>query len=385
MRAAPRSFELIAKARTFALDAAPRTFALIAKARALVRIYMARLLETGQETCYSVWDDGDYEIGVDKAYTVETLGDYAGNSDIEVAHYASNQITFTAIGNIVADGAGGMVTFLAGDTVVIKGSANNDGVFTVAVGGVAGQFTTIEAIVNEGPGAYISFYKRTAHSNNAVQDDQTGLMWSRNTSVGERVGELSNGTLDWYDAVGSRFPLYAIANTVSCIMPGNIFRVIGGAALTQFHQGDMIQCAGFVNPVNNLPNMYVVSATPNGADLDILVDSGEEVLIAEGAVGDTIYLVCRSIFAYMAGARLAGLSNLTDWRVPNWKEAESLLDHEAPTAYPDAVSFPAWPAYVWTGTTYTFAAAFAMFMRYDRPLPSATAKTAVYITALVRG
>lgn len=347
--------------------------------------YIAMLLETGQRTCYSIFGDGDLEIGIDKAYTVQTLGDYAGNSNIEVAHYAGNQISFAAIGNIVADVAAGLVTFLAGDTVVIKGSASNDGVYTVAVGGVAGQFTTVEALVNEAAGAYVSLYKRAAHSNNAVDDDNTGLMWSRNTSTGERVGVLSNGTLNWYDLV-TRFTIYAGANTVSLIMPGNLVRIIGGAALTQFHVGDMIMVVGFANAVNLLPHLYVMSATPNGADLDIVVDSGDQVLIAEGAVADTIYLNCRSIYNYMAGARLGSLSNLTDWRPPNVEELDSLADWEVPTIVPDAVAFPGWPGVeTWTATTSPTNAANGKNIRFTDGLRFNRAKTLTYITALVRG
>ncbi|MBU0847257.1 hypothetical protein KKH23_08765, partial [Patescibacteria group bacterium] len=147
--------------------------------------YTSLLLATGEITPYSIGDDGDVQAGVAKAYTIQTLGDYAGNSLIEVAHYAAATISFTLAGSIVGDAAAGLVTFLAGDTVVVKGSTLNDGVYTVAVGGVAGQFTTVQALVNEAAGAMISLYKRTAHSNNAVDDDETGLQWSRNTSTGE--------------------------------------------------------------------------------------------------------------------------------------------------------------------------------------------------------
>ena len=346
----------------------------------------APLLETGQTTAYSVFDDGDYEIGVDKAYTVQAAGAYAGNSNIEVAHYAGNQISFTLAGSVVADVAAGLVTFLAGDIVVIKGSALNDGVYTVAVGGVAGQFTTVQPLINEGAGLYVSIYKRAAHSNNAVDDDNTGLMWSRNTSTGEDVGAASNGTLNWYN-VATRYTIYAGANTVSLIMPGNIIRVIGGAALTQFHVGDMIMVAGFANAVNLLPHLYVVSVTINGADLDIVVDPGNQVLIAEGAVGDTIYLNCRSIYNYAAGARLGSLSGQTDWRVPNFTELLSLMDMEAPTRFPDAVAFPVWPNIVWNSSTRPDATTAALYIRFDNnvALGLFAAKTTATLCALTRG
>ena len=302
---------------------------------------LAALLETGQITAYSFFDDGSYEAGVAKAYTVNAL---AGNTDIEVAHYAAATLSFTAPGTI-ADAANGLAGWAVNDRMVIKGSASNDGEVTVTGIGGAPANLTISAAVNELAGAMISLYKVAAHSNNVVTDTNTGRMWSRNTSTGEAVGLTSNGLLNWYD-VATDCAIYAGANTISDIMPDSIFRVIGGAALTQFHEGDCIMAAGFVNGVNNLPNAYVVSATPNGADLDVVVDPGPETLIAEGAVGDALYLNTRSCFNYAAGARLAALSNLTDWRIPNIKEVLSLMDEEAPTGFPDVIAFPAWANYI---------------------------------------
>jgi len=346
----------------------------------------AGLLETGQTTCYHVFDDGDLEIGIDKAYTVLTLGDYSGNTNIEVAHYAGNQISFAAIGNIVADVAAGLVTFLAGDTVVVKGTTNNDGVYTVAVGGVAGQFTTVEALVNEAAGPYVSFYKRTAHSNNAIDDDNTGLQWSRNTSTGERIGPVSGGTLAWYD-VAAVFTLHPAAADLQMIAATNTIRIVGGAGeVNRYHIGDLLDCAGFANAVNNLPGYYVVSVTINGANLDIVLDPGNEVLIAEAAGGArSIGLVCRTCFNYMAGARLANLNNLADWRVPNLFECLSLADFEAPTALPDAVAFPGWPAHSWTSTTRPDIIASIFYILWTAGYSAWSPRNGATYTALVRG
>jgi len=308
---------------------------------------LAALLETGQITPYSFFDDGSYEAGVAKAYTVNAL---AGNTDIEVAHYAAGTLSFTAPGTI-ADAANGLAGWAVNDRMVIKGSGSNDGEVTVTGIGGAPANLTISAAVNELAGAMTSLYKVAAHSNNVVTDTNTGLMWSRNTSTGEAVGPMSNGLLNWYN-VATDCAIYAGVNTVSVIMPGNIFRVIGGAALTQFHIGDCIMAAGFVNGVNNLPNAYVVSATPNGADLDIVVDPGNQVLIAEGAVGDWIYLNCQSIFNYAAGARLGSVGTYTDWRVPNRVEIMGLVGMEAGAVLPDVLAFPGWPAApIWQSTT----------------------------------
>jgi len=305
------------------------------------------LLATGQTTCYAIGDDGDFEAGDPKAYTVHAL---AGNSDIEVAHYAGNQISFTAP-NTIADAAGGLAGWAVNDRMVIKGSANNDGEVTVTGIGGAPNNLTISAAVNELAGAMISLYKVAAHSNNVVQDDRTGLMWSRYTSDGEAVGPNSDGTLNWYDAA-TDCAIYAGANTISVIMPGNIFRITGGAALTQFHVGDCIMCAGFANAVNNLPFYRVLSVTANGADLDIVVQpQQDDPMIAEGAVGDTIYLNCQTIFNYVAGANLGSLAGYDDWRGPNDVECQSLYGWAPGTAKPDAVAFPAWTRYIHTTVT----------------------------------
>lgn len=315
--------------------------------------YPAPLLETGQTTCYHVGDDGDYELGVDKGYTVIAT---AGNTDIEVAHYAGNGISFTAP-NTVSDAAAGLVTFLNTDRIRIKGSVLNDGEYNVLAGGVAGSFTTVEnTIVNEVAGPYVTLYKVTAHSNNVVQDTKTGRMWSRYNSVGERVGEASIGWLCWQNTnFGSgRYFLWNVANTVSVIMPGNTFRITGGAgALARFHIGDVIQSNGYVNAVNYAIGYIVQSVAVNGADLDIIVDTGNQTMIAEGAVGDNVLLYCRNIFNYAAGANRASLAGYTDWRIPNALELVTLPNMEAPTDAPDAVAFLGWgvTAGCWTSTT----------------------------------
>lgn len=183
------------------------------------------LLVTGQTTQYGGYaDDGFYQRGTAKDYTVLTLGAYAG-------------------------------------VTVITLNAKNEN-----------------------------------HSNNCVQDNVTGLMWSRTVS-GPNVGPANNGLLPW---------------------------------------------------------------TTNGA--------------GEG------------IYTYIAAANAAGLAGYADWRVPNETELQSLKNMEAPNALPDAAAFPAWPNYVWTATSYPFAAAaFAMYVFFGRGPMDAITKTTTYATALVRG
>jgi len=342
-----------------------------------------RLKRTAQLTCYHVGDDGDKRRGLLEQFDVETLGQYSGTSYIEVASYAAPTISFVAP-NQVNDAGGGLAHILTGDTVVIKGSASNNGTFVVAGGGVAAGFTVVAGIVNEGAGAYVKLYKRTSHSNNCVRDLRTALMWSRTTSNGEKVGEASNGTLIWAD-VTKVYTIYTAANTISMVLP-NIFRITGGAALTQFHVGDLIDLAGFATAANNLPGFYVTAVTVNGADLDITIDPSNQVLVGEGAVGDSIGLVCRSIFNYAAGARTAGLGGYTDWRQPNEEELESLRNMEGATVVPPAAAFPGWPAVnIWSSTTVRWDVTTAHPVHFTHGNVQSSVKTTAYITALVRG
>jgi len=343
----------------------------------------AQLLETGQISCYAIGDDGDYELGVDKAYTVNAL---AGTSDIEVAHLADSTLSFTAP-NTIASAGNLLVGWAVNDRMLIKGSASNDGeVLVTGVGGAPANLT-ISAAVNEIAGRVISLYKVAALSNNIVHDDRTGLDWARYTSNGLGVGAASTGLLNWYD-VATRFTLYNVANTISVIMPGNIFRITGGAALTQFHVGDCIMAAGFANGVNNLPMYRILSVTVNGADLDIEVQPQQnDPMVAEGAVGDTLYLNTRSIYNYAAGANLAGLGGYTDWREPCDNELVNLRNMAAPAAnaVPDAAAFPGWPAAaVWSSTTDATTGLQGLNVAFWRGTTSRRLKTSAFVTVLVR-
>lgn len=346
--------------------------------------YIAMLLETGQDTCYSVFDDGDLEIGIDKAYTVQTLGDYSGNSNIEVAHYAAGSISFTAP-NTIACAVNGLVGWAVNDIMVIKGSTGNDGVVTVTGIGGAPANLTISAAANEPAAAMISLYKRTAHSNNAVDDDNTGLQWSRNTSIGEAVGSASNGAMNWYD-LATVFTLHPLAADLQMITGTNTLRIVGGAGeVNHYHVGDLLDCAGFANAVNNLPGYYVVSVAVNGADLDIVFDPSNNTLVNEAAGGArSIGLQCRSIYNYAAGARSASLSNFTDWRAANAYELMSIMDFEAPSAYPDAIAFPVWPRGMWCSSTSPDFIVRAPAFDFLLATIARTAKTVASRIALVR-
>jgi len=346
-----------------------------------------RLLETGQTTCYHVADDGDYEAGLDKVYTVYTVDQYSGTVNLDVPHYAAATIAFAATTpGTITDAANGLATFLTGDTIVVKGSALNDGVYAVSTGGVAGTIRTTEPTVLEAAGAPVKIYKRTTHSNNAVWDRRTGKMWSRYTSDAEKVGPASDGLLNWYDAA-TCFTLHGAAADLQMIAASNTLRIVGGAGeIDAYDVGDIIVCSGFANAVNNLPGYYVVSVTAAGADLDIVLDPANNTLISEAAGGARdIKLECRSIFGYCAAANAVGLGGYSDWRIPYDMELASLRNMEAPNALPSAAAFPGWPAsYVWSSTTRPNDTSYAVYVNFSYGNVANSTKVTFYRSSLVR-
>jgi hypothetical protein len=264
-----------------------------------------RLKKTAQTTPYHVGDDGDYERGLSQVYTVYTTGQYNLSATVDVAHYAAATISFAAAGPTIADSANLLATFLTDDTIVVKGSASNDGVYTIHAGGGAASFTTHEAVINEGAGRYVTIYKRTTVPNACVWDRRTGLMWLRNTTTGLKIGQGSDGRIVWLDAT-LEYTIHPAAGDLQIIAaPSNILRIVGGAGeVARYHIGDLLDLTGFATAVNNLPGYRVLSVTVNGADLDIVLDPVKSVLVAEAAAG------ARSILWY-AGASLPIARRLT--------------------------------------------------------------------------
>lgn len=172
------------------------------------------LLKTGQTTQYSSEaDDGSYEKGIAKAYTVLSTGAQSGTSNIDLLHLTATDISFTAATKTIAQVAAGLAMFKTGETIVITGSVSNNGTYTIATGGVAGEIVTTEALVGEAAGASVSIAKREAHSNNCVLDQNTGLLWSRYVSA--VMGTAGTGTMPWTGQLYDIFQYAAAANVAS--------------------------------------------------------------------------------------------------------------------------------------------------------------------------
>ena len=117
-----------------------------------VQRYRCRVLATGQTTQYSgELDNGFYQTGIAKSYTVLTTGQWSGTTNVDLIHYAA-ALSFDAASKEIRDAANGLALFKTGDVIVVTGSTSNDGTYTVATGDVAAKIVTTEAVADEAAG-----------------------------------------------------------------------------------------------------------------------------------------------------------------------------------------------------------------------------------------
>lgn len=359
-----------------------------------VRRYEALMLATGQTTVYAAGDDGDVAAGIAKAYSVLTAGQYSGTANIDVPTYAAATLAFVAATKKITDSANGVALVKTGDVITILGSASNDGTYTVATGNVAGQIEVNEALTNELAGAYVTISKRAAHSNNCVVDQNTKLMWLRDPSnYPAKTGVASDGKLYW---TATSCTLHAAGGDLQMVAGGKgaaTLKIVGGAGeVSRYHAGHGIVFTGFANAVNNLPGFAVTSVTVNGADLDIVISTGNRTCIAEAAAGArTISVPCNGIFSFVKAANLASVGGYSDWRAANIKEMQALQDGAITGYTPNSTAYPNWPVLqVWSSSaTGTGDVGNSWYVRHANTanmlLGARAANTTAYYTMLVRG
>jgi len=176
--------------------------------------YPAPLIKTDQTTQYSSeLDDGYYERGLAKSYTINTTGSQSGTSNVDLTHLISDTGAFTAADKTYTDaGKCGVFKAAGGETVIITGSASNNGTFTTA-SATANTVVFVQAIVNEADAPMTTFQKRDAISNNTVLDNNTGLTWQRYTT--SKFGAAGTGVMPWTGVDYDIFAYCAAANAAA--------------------------------------------------------------------------------------------------------------------------------------------------------------------------
>jgi hypothetical protein len=184
------------------------------KAAGAAAPYGSLLLKTGQTTQRnSELDDGYYEKGVAKSFTVNTSGSQSGTSNVDLTHLVSDTGAFTAADQTYTDaGKCGVFKAAGGETIVITGSASNNGTFTTA-SATANTVVVTTGFVNEADAPETTFKKREAVSNNTVLDNNTGLTWMRYQST--KMGTGGVGRMPWTGKAYDIFQWCAACNTAS--------------------------------------------------------------------------------------------------------------------------------------------------------------------------
>ncbi len=183
-----------------------------------VQQHQCRVLKTGQTTQYSSeLDDGYYQAGIAKSYTVLTTGQWSGTTNVDLLHYSAATISFDADTEKILDAANGLALFKTADVIKVTGSTSNDGVYTIATGNAAAEIVTTEAIpLDEDAGDTVLIYKRESKSNNCVVDNNTGLMWLRDPSnYPAKMGVASDGKMPWTGQLYDIFQYCAAVNAAA--------------------------------------------------------------------------------------------------------------------------------------------------------------------------
>lgn len=180
--------------------------------------YTSKVLKTGQTTQYdSELDDGYYEVGVAKSYTINTSGAQSGTTNVDMVHLAANTgISFDATSKeIRGTGLLGMFKAAGGETIIVSGAAQagNNGTFTTAATGTADKIIVTGTLTDESAGAPVVIKKREAMSNNTVLDNNTGLTWTRYYPT--KLGDGGDGGIRLTGVDYDAYSFCAAANAAS--------------------------------------------------------------------------------------------------------------------------------------------------------------------------
>lgn len=91
-----------------------------------------------------------------KAYYFYAIPDLNHDSSDAKTEVTDTTIAFFLTAKKITDTNNGLAGFLTGDKIEITGSVSNDGIYTVATGGVAGEIVIEEDLVDESAGASVT-------------------------------------------------------------------------------------------------------------------------------------------------------------------------------------------------------------------------------------
>lgn len=329
-----------------------------------IEVGRAALLATGQSTVYAGRDDAGIWAGIPKPtarYQVNTTGIWNLTTPVYLPTLARNDIAFVAAGPTIT-AAAGLDVVKTGDVIRIRGSGLNETEYTVAIGNVANLITLTGPPVDEAAGAWITIAKQALQSNNVVVDlntsrpDKPPVTWLRYGSYSPaKLGAASDGKLLW---TATAVSIHAANNDLKVTTGGEgraTYTIIGGfGEVLKYWPGYSYSFTIFAGAAAKLPGYRCISVTVNGADLDILMDTGNQTVATEaGPINGVINLSCNGIFSFANACIQAQVGGYSDWRVANAFELMSLGKLESATVPFDSTAFPSQPnTYgIWTSST----------------------------------
>ena len=191
-----------------------------------------------------------------------------------------------------------------------------------------------------------------ATSNACVQNENTGDMWHREV-VQTDLGPASDGRFFW-----EQYTL--AAETCTCNATNKTITADAGAP---FSTGAL--CAGRIfiilgSTLGNNGTFTIVSSTTSVLTVSESVTDEASIALDFASVADTIR-------DFVDQANIPpGIAGYTDWRIPNQRELESIVDMGQPTPTIDPVVFPSTPAAsCWTSTTVPSNATRAWYVYFN--------------------
>ncbi len=374
-----------------------------------IEVGRAAMLDPGQVTVFAARDGADIRAGILKGtdrYQVNTTGPFANTTAVYLPCFAQSDLIFTVIGRTITSVIGGLDIVKAGDRIRIRGSTLNDTsaaadgcyLVTTALANTITLDATTPPAADENSVVPITIAKQALQSNNTVVDlntsrpDKPPVTWSRYGSyLPAKLGAGSDGKLYW---TATAVSVHAANNDLKVTAGGKglaTFTIIGGAGeILRYWPGYSYSFTVFANAVNKLPGFRCISVTVNGADLDLLMDTGNITVATEaGPINGVINLSCNDIWSFANACIAAGVGGYSDWRVPNVNEESNLIDWSINPPSPNQTAFPSYLVlndYKWSSTTPSNATTSTIAIRVTTSnYLSAQLKTGSAYITLLRG
>jgi hypothetical protein len=238
--------------------------------------------------------------------------------------------------------------------------------------GIAPSYTTYTTGQYSGTTNLTINGKTIALSNECVQDNRTGLMWARYVPQ-TVIGPAANGMLFWEQ--------YTVASTACTCNATN--HTITADAGTPFDIGAL--CAGRIFDVTGsaLGNNGTFTVT----DITTSKITVSEAVTDEASVNLSFATVDDLIWDLVDQANANSLGGYTDWRIPNRRELESIVDLSGCSPSINTTVFPSTPTtHHWTASTNPCSSAGAWFVHFSNGYVNSNYKSSYkYYVRLARG